>query len=678
MDVTRFILFLIVFNTTFIIIIIITLFCQNLLSIMADHKSAVEGEKHLVAAALHILRALGAHKNLEDDCRKLLVDLDMKLSVMALTSEQNKGGGGLTDIENWMNSVEMKVNSWVLDNSFVLNCSLEEASEYFELVEQVLGLADNLASFPFNDDWKKKELLHQAHTVLHFAMVKLEEEFSHILIKNRQFLETEKGNVSICLCRDVIIEEEEEEDGEGEEDEEGEEVEESSISREFIINLVRPNVIPVLKCIANLMFASKYDQECTVAYIRNRRVALAEVLFRLDMERMSIDELVKMDWPRLDLMIKKWIQSLKTFVRLYLASEKQLCDQVFEEFESAKLNCFIEISKSSMWQVLDFAEAICIGSVEPQKLFGILDMYEVLTDLIPNIDALFSGEARCSFQMEYREALNGLDRCVKRTFLAFESAVRWAPSTNPFAQGGIHHLTKYVMNYIKFLLEYEDTLNLLLKEDDVTAVSSSMIPIREQDEDTSDSVPPLAHHLRIVISYLESNLHIKANLYTDISLNHLFLMNNIHYMVQKIKGSNLRIIFGDPWLKRQIGKFQLQAREYKRATWGSILDLLKSEPGGGARPVSKKILRERFRSFILAFEEVYKIQTGWLIPDLQLRDEVQISVSGLVIQVYRSFLERHYNQLDVGGYFGKRIKYSTDDLANHLLELFEGSSKSLH
>ncbi|RZC59905.1 hypothetical protein C5167_007206 [Papaver somniferum] len=203
---------------------------------------------------------------------------------MTLTSDKNKGGG-LTDIENWMNSVEMKVNSWVLDKSFVLNCSLEEASEYFELVEQVLGLADNLASFPFNDDWKNKELLHQAHTVLHFAMVKLEEEFSHILVKNRQFLETEKGNVSVCLCRDVINEEEDDE------------VEESSISKEFIINLVRPNVIPVLKCIANLMFASKYEQECTLAYIRNRRVALAEVLFRLDMERMSIDELVKMDWP---------------------------------------------------------------------------------------------------------------------------------------------------------------------------------------------------------------------------------------------------------------------------------------------------------------------------------------------------------------------------------------------
>ncbi|XP_026382118.1 exocyst complex component EXO70E2-like [Papaver somniferum] len=590
---------------------------------MADHKSAVEGEKHLVAAALHIVRALGAHKNLEDDCRKLLVDLDIKLSAMTLTSEENKGGGGLTDIENWMNSVEMKVNSWVLDKTFVLNCSLDEASEYFELVEQVLGLADNLASFPFNDDWKKKELLHQAHTVLHFAMVKLEEEFSHILVKNRQFLETEKGNMSVCLCRD-------------------------------------------------------YDQECTLAYIRNRRVALAEVLFRLDMERMSIDELVKMDWPRLDPMIKKWIQSLKTSVRLYLASEKQLCDQVFEEFESAKLKCFIEISKSSMWQVLDFVEAICTGSAEPEKLFRILDMYEVLTDLIPNIDALFSGEPRCLFQMEYREAINRLGCCVKRTFLKFESAVRWEPSTNPFAQGGIHHLTRYVMNYIKIVLEYEDTLNLILKEDDMTVVCPNMIPIREQDEDTSDNVQPLAQQLRIVISSLEYNLHLKANLYTDISLNHLFLMNNIHYMVQKIKDSDLRIIFGDPWLKRQIGKFQLQAREYKRATWGSVLDLLRSEPGGGARPVSKKILRERFRSFILAFEEVYKIQTGWLIPDLQLRDEVQISVSGLVIQVYRSFLERHYNQLDVGGYFGKRIKYSTDDLANHLLELFEGSSKSLH
>ncbi|XP_026377493.1 exocyst complex component EXO70E2-like [Papaver somniferum] len=141
-------------------------------------------------------------------------------------------------------------------------------------------------------------------------------------------------------------------------------------------------------------------------------------------------------------MIKKWIQSLKTFVRLYLASEKQLCDQVFEECDSAKLHCFIEVSKSSMWQVLDFVEAICTGSAEPEKQFRILDMYELLTDLIPKVDALFSGQARCLFQMEYREAINRLGCCVKRTFLKFETAVRWEPSTNPFAQGGIHHLTR--------------------------------------------------------------------------------------------------------------------------------------------------------------------------------------------------------------------------------------------
>ncbi|KAM0955325.1 hypothetical protein ACFX13_024101 [Malus domestica] len=69
---------------------------------------------------------------------------------------------------------------------------------------------------------------------------------------------------------------------------------------------------------------------------------------------------------------------------------------------------------------------------------------------------------------------------------------------------------------------------------------------------------------------------------------------------------------------------------------------------------------------------IYKSQTTWFIPDPQLREDVQISASLNVIQAYRTFVGRHSNDIS-----DKLIKYSADDLQNYLLDLFEGSPKSL-
>ncbi|KAK0584184.1 hypothetical protein LWI29_008716 [Acer saccharum] len=137
--------------------------------------------------------------------------------------------------------------------------------------------------------------------------------------------------------------------------------------------------------------------------------------------------------------------------------------------------------------------------------------------------------------------------------------------------------------------------------------------------------------------------------------------------------SELRIIFGDKWIRKHNWKFQQHAMDYERATWCSILALLKDEGNANSNGVSKTQLKERFRNFYLAFEEVYKTQTTWLIPNVQLREDLRISTSLKVIQAYRTFESRHMNHIS-----DKHIKYSADDLQDYLLDLFEGSPKSLH
>ncbi|XVF16751.1 hypothetical protein REPUB_Repub10bG0059200 [Reevesia pubescens] len=646
---------------------------------MGDYESVVpqlEGEENLIAAAKHIVRQLGSNKNLTKDVKKILADLGSQLSTMA-TIDDNMVEGGKSGIEVQLSMVQEKIMSWEADESMIWDSGPDEAAEYLNAVDEAWKLTERLENQCLNSE-EEKELLRRAHDVLQMAMQRLEEEFKYMLVQHRQPFELE--HMSFRSSEDDAVDE-------GSivsfgDDSIEESTHRDSISRtseEYIIDLVHPDVIADLKCIANLMFMSNYDHECCQAYVIVRKEALDECLLNLEMEKLSIEDVLKMEWGTWNTKIKRWVRAMKVFVRPYLASEKWLCDQIFAEVGSANLVCFVEAAKASMLQLLNFAEAISIGAHQPEKLVRILDMYEVLADLLPDIDALFLDEAGSSVRMEYYEVLKRLGDSVRATFLEFENAVASNTSTSPFAGGAIHHLTRYVMNYIRLLADYNDTLNLLLKNCDgaaTTPLSPNMSPATEEEsmsKDFSGSGSPMALHLQSLTSILETNLYEKSKLYRDASLQHFFLMNNIHYMAQKVKNSELRLIFGDKWIRKHNWKFQQHAMDYERATWSSILSLLKDESNSSSSSISRTLLKERLQRFYVAFEEVYKTQTAWLIPDFQLREDLRISTSLKVIQAYRTFVGRQVHHIGE-----KHIKYNAEDLQDYLLDLFEGSQKSLH
>lgn len=633
----------------------------------------MEEEENLIAAAKHLVRALGSNKNLTSNMKRVLADLGSQLSAMATISDE-----GVSEIEEQLNIVQEKILSREADQSMIWDSGPDEATEYLNAVDEVRKLIERLDGLCLEKNGHEKELLRKAHDVLQMAMNRLEEEFRHILVQNRQPFEPE--HVSFRSSEEDIMDESSIISYGDDSISIDDSFQRDSVSRtseEFIVDLVRADVIPDLRCIANLMFLSNYDHECCQAYVMARKDALDECLFILEMEKLSIEDVLKMEWNHLNSKMKRWAWALKIFVRSYLASEKFLSEQIFGEFEPVNVSCFVEASKVSMLQLLNFGEAVSIGPHKPEKLFCILDMYEVLADLLSDIDALYADKVGSSVRIEYYEVLRRVGDSVRATFMEFENAIASYTASNPFAGGGVLHLTRYVMNYIRTLTDYSETLNLLLKnhdKEDPSSVPANMNSAMEEESLSGSSTcnfSPMAIRYQSVASILESKLHEKSKMYKDVSLQHIFLMNNIHYMAQKVKNSELRLIFGDNWIRKHNWKFQQHAMDYERATWSSILPLLKDDGNSGSSSVSK--LKERFKNFYLAFEEVYKTQSAWLIPNVQLREDLRISISLKVIQAYRTFESRHKNHIS-----DKHIKYSADDLQSYLLDLFEGSSKSLH
>lgn len=63
------------------------------------------------------------------------------------------------------------------------------------------------------------------------------------------------------------------------------------------------------------------------------------------------------------------------------AGERKVCDQIFEGFDSLSEQCFAEVTTNSVSMLLSFGEAIAKSKRSPEKLFVLLDMYEIMQEL---------------------------------------------------------------------------------------------------------------------------------------------------------------------------------------------------------------------------------------------------------------------------------------------------------
>ncbi|KAJ1269309.1 hypothetical protein BS78_07G201800 [Paspalum vaginatum] len=582
--------------------------------------AADAGQERVMAAAKHILKSLAVSKNAADDMMHFLSTFDPRLHPLSSpeAAEEAPGRGGDVDVD------EEEEEEIAAAEEVILRCNSSPSSS--DMIDYLYAVDDAIAAAGHSA---------RAAAAVHTAMPRLEEEVRSLLSSALR---------SLSLSSEDL----------------GDATPDASPRH----GTLSPGAAASVSGVTDRMLRAGYGLELAQVYVAVRRDALVESVALLGFEAVAIEEVLRMEWSVLDQKMRRWSHAVRAVVRTFLADERRLCDEVFGSDEELGHECFADVARGCVLQLLGFADAVAVSARATEKLYRTLGMYEALTGVQAELEALFSGDSlREFFAREVSSTVEQLGATVRNTIEEFGQVIHGEASRRPVHGGEIHPMTRYVLNYSGLLADCRDTLDRVLGDD---------TGLDDPSTDGGAASTPSARCIRELLTLLLRKMDDKSRLYDDAGLQNIFLMNNLYYVVQKVRESpSLRELIGDHWLRRHRGQIRQYEAGYLRASWITVLSLLRRDDGAAARPPAAQRAPSgpSAKSFNAAFQDLYRAQTAWKVSDSQLREELRIAVSERLIPAYRAFLGQGSR------YPARHVKCSLEDLENYMLDFFEGVQK---
>ncbi|PHU27842.1 hypothetical protein BC332_06174 [Capsicum chinense] len=559
----------------------------------------------------------------------------------------------------------------------------EEATSFLDIVDRISKLLTSLCKF--SSEYKYAYSISSVDGVLQRAMSYIEEEYKSILYDYKINPDSDINNADTSSAK-PHKEAANSSSSEANQDAEKDSAAESKPSEENKFPGYSEEIVATLNKFSKALVAGGYETECRQVYFIARRKALEESLHKLGFEKYSIDDVQKMNWDSLEREITAWIGTFRHCTNVLFSSERKLADAVFADQPSIAETIFSNLSRGMMIQLLNFAEAVSMTKRAAEKLFKFLDIYETLRDFVPLVDTIFPASYADELKAEATLSRGRLGESMVSIFSELENSIQGDSNKTPVPGGAVHPLTRYIMNYLKYVAEYRDTLEQVFREHQMIERADSNTGsdfdcqnpqgAQNNQQDTSSNKPsPFETHMIKVMDLLDANLEGKSRFYKDTSLSTIFMMNNGRYILQKIKGSpEINSLMGDQWYRKRSSDLRQYHKNYQRETWGKLLHCLNYEGLNVNGKVNKPVLKERFKSFNTMFDEIHKTQSTWVISDEQLQSELRVSISNMVIPAYRSFLGRFSQTFTAGRQTEKYVKYQPEDIETHIDELFDGNT----
>ncbi|CAL4894047.1 unnamed protein product [Urochloa decumbens] len=659
---------------------------------------AEDGEEKLLATVQHIVQTLGSSDTMTEDILKVFSNYDGRLSLdklyaartaaAAAASGGGGGGGGgavagiggersmpaspplppppaavsgagprppVTSMERTVRTLDRQISQFVAMDRLIWADS-GDADAFLEAVDDLIGTVQELDAAGTN-----RALLDRADELLSRCMARLEDEFRALIERPDDAAPAAPGGFGSDGSDD--------DDDFGGGDGYGDEpipIAKPVTDYDVVIDALSPGSIANVHQIAKRMVDAGFGRECAEAYAAARRGFVDESVARLGVRPRTAEEVHASPWEELEFDIARWIPAFNMVFRILIPSERRLCDRVFDGLAPFGDLAFIAAVRTQALQLISFGDAISSSSRAPERLFRVVDMYEAVRDILPDLDPVFSDPYSAALRAEVSAMCNTLGSSIKGIFMELENLIRRDPARVAAPGGGIHPITRYVMNYLRAACGSRQTLEEVM-EGDSGANGGAPVAV-DPDRPTSS----LAVHIAWIMDVLHKNLDTKSKIYRDPSLAAVFLLNNGKYIMQKVNDSELGVLLGDEWIKQMTNRVRRWSMDYQRATWGKVTTVLQTgSPGIGGLPA--KAMLQKLRMFNTYFDEIFATQSEWVIADEQLRMDIRAAVEDSVMPVYASLINKLKSSPETGR--DLYIKYTPEVVVDRIHHLFEGAAK---
>ncbi|XP_061359932.1 exocyst complex component EXO70B1-like [Gastrolobium bilobum] len=398
-----------------------------------------------------------------------------------------------------------------------------------------------------------------------------------------------------------------------------------------------------------------FVDECYHIYFTWRRQILDPKLLKIGLHKLDIKEIKNVPLNYLEKKIQRWIMASNYVLRAQLPEERKLCNLVFSSYSLHADIAFMKISRGSMTQLLNFANAVATGTGSPERLFRILKVFEALRELLPEMESLFSDQYSVTLRDEAIAICEKLREAIKSVFKDLENMLCQDPPTRVTVPGGgLHPITHYIMNYLRAACQSLRTLEYVFENENLEMSLSS----------------PLSFQVVRIMELLERYLEANSKMYQGPCLHFVFMMNNVRYIVQTAKHSELRQLLGELWIQKHIAQVRQYLVNYERSSWDQVLGMFKVDNDH----VFVESFKQKLSLLILQFEGICKVQSTWVIFDERLREKIISSLKKILLPAYENFSARFQNvmetQEDTNIY--SDLGFGIQDIVTGIDKLFQG------
>ncbi|CAO3639948.1 unnamed protein product [Cunninghamella echinulata] len=321
---------------------------------------------------------------------------------------------------------------------------------------------------------------------------------------------------------------------------------------------------------------------------------------------------------------------------------------------------------------------------ESVYVFDILEKYE--RDCIKILQPILEHELELP---ELSDLIQLVINTAIKTFCDFMDDVKGKREINAIVNlstdGTVNEMTSNALNYLKRLFLWRDMVEPLLiaigdggwnSQPSLLANKNISFEKLTFGMESALGTALLQKFLIDALDQLCISLQTKSRGYKKPTLVTIFLLNNYNYILRQLRSPPLNALF-DEATEMKFGKLVKKQLDAYQESWKPCVENLMDVTyvrGGAIKNAlthaDKQMIKDKFKNFNMEFDDIWKTQTAYAIPDPELRNQVIRDVKNVIVPMYGRFLDK-YQSTEFTKNPTKYIKYDKEKLERMINHLFE-------